>query len=128
MKIKPGIEDNEVLQVLIKDIMECLFTIRIKPSNNLSRIGKNVYSIRYISSEMSKRGGSIHVKGLYGDLELEIPAGTKTYTNFQLADQGFQVAGSDDEYGDHFVLVKVNKFDNYRSRKRKRSYPTWKKR
>merc|ERR1711994_1199452 len=40
VKIKPGIEDKEVLQVLIQDIMECLFTIRIKPSNNLSRVGK----------------------------------------------------------------------------------------
>lgn len=120
VKINPGIEDKEVLQVVIKDIMECLFTIRIKYSSNLKRVGKNVYSVRWITKAMAKYGGSIIVNGLYGDLELTIPAGTRPQTNFQMSDQGFLDSKSDDNYGDHFVLVKISDFvKSYKHKRRK---------
>ena len=122
VKINPGIEDKEVLQVVIGDIMECLFTIRIKNSDNLKRIGKNVYSVRWISKALAKYGGSIRVNGLYGDLELTIPAGTRPLTNFQMSDQGFQDSKSDENYGHHFVLVKIRDFEHSHKHRRKKRY------
>ena len=122
VKINPGIEDKEVLQVVIGDIMECLFTIRIKHTSNLKRVGKNVYSVRWISKAMAKYGGSIRVNGLYGDLELTIPAGTRSLTNFQMSDQGFQDSKSDEDNGDHFVLVKISDFEYSHKHKRKKRY------
>ena len=120
VKINPGIEDKEILQVVIKDIMECLFTIRIRYSGNLKRVGKNVYSVRWITKAMAKYGGSIIVNGLYGDLELTIPAGTSSLTNFQMSDQGFLDPKSDNNYGDHFVLVKIRDFvKSYKHKRRK---------
>ena len=126
LDINPGIEDKKVLQVIIDDIMEVLVTIHIKKSWNLKRIGSNVYSTCWIPNAMSKSGGTILLQGLYGELELDIPAGTRSHTNFRLSEQGFKVSNSDKEFGDHYVFVKVNESDYYRSWKRKNSYHKWK--
>ena len=106
----PGIEDKKVITVILDQIMEVFVTIHINKSRNLKRVGANVYSTSMVSAPKCKYGGKVRLKGLYGEIELEIPAGTRSGTNIQLSQQGFKISETCDSYGDHFVLVKIKDF------------------
>ena len=119
VNITPGIEDKHVFHVDIDRLVEVIITVRIVPSRYMKRVGANVYSDTIISHAMAKFGCKIHIEGLYGDLELEIPAGTLTKTTFNLSQQGFKISKNNKEYGDHLVFVKVRRFSERKDRRRK---------
>ena len=107
--IKPGIEDKKTLHLVIDHLVELYVTVRIKPSKHFRRIGFDVYSNAKVSYSTSVSGGKIRIEGLYGDIYLEIPAGTVSCTTFILSEQGFKMPKSDKSYGNHFVYVRVAK-------------------
>lgn len=126
VNIHPGVADKQVLRVVIDQIMEVFVTIRIKPSKGLRRIGANVYSTATLSYAHLTYGGKVLVEGLYGELELEIPAGTHSHTNFRLSKQGFKMSETSQEYGDHLVLIKIKNFNKSNAHKRKHRHNNWK--
>ena len=108
--IPKGVEDGEIFCVKIGRLGEVCVKVHIEDSKYFIREGADVISDAYISKSTSKFGGTIRINGLYGNLNLQIPAGTALFSTFKLDGQGFLKRNTHDkeEYGDHFVnIIKI---------------------
>jgi molecular chaperone DnaJ len=80
--------------------------IRIKPHAFFARSGLDTHVDVPISFSRAALGGSIAVPSLEGELELSIPPGTQTGTDFRMRGHGMPtVRGT--QRGDHIVTVHV---------------------
>ena len=61
---------------------------RVTPSREFQRDGANIFVDRDISFSQAALGDKIKVKTVHGDVDLKIPAGTQSETNFRLRGQG----------------------------------------
>ena len=123
--IAAGVQDKDTLRVVVDRSLEILVTVRVEPSQHFRRKGANIYSSTFISPSQSRYGGTIHIDGLYEDLNLEIPRRTGTHSTYKLSGRGFRKTGNRKGYGDHFVFLKVAWHDE--SRKCKRWKRHWRK-
>jgi molecular chaperone DnaJ len=71
------------------------------------RDGKNIYIQVPISSIDATLGTTVDVPTVYGDVELTIPSGTQSGTQFRLKGKGLKDLRSDAQ-GDQFVEVKID--------------------
>lgn len=71
------------------------------------RDGKNIYIQVPISNIDATLGTTVDVPTVYGDVELTIPSGTQTGTQFRLKGKGLKDLRSDAQ-GDQFVEVKID--------------------
>lgn len=61
---------------------------RVTPSRDFRRDGSTIYVDRNISFAQAALGDEIKVKTVHGDVDLKIPAGTQSETNFRLRGKG----------------------------------------
>lgn len=78
----------------------------VKNDKVFERDGKNIYLELPISMPDAALGAVIDVPTLRGEVELKIPKGTQTGTNFRLKGKGVKSLNSS-SYGDMYVIVKV---------------------
>ncbi|TPR40725.1 molecular chaperone DnaJ [Apilactobacillus micheneri] len=85
-----------------------LFIIfQVKPSKDFERHGYNLDYNQPISFVQATLGSEIDVKTVYGDVKLNIPAGTQSGTTFRLRGKGVQRLNSSSK-GDQLVHVKID--------------------
>ena len=72
-----GIEDGQTLRVGVEGNQEIFVTVRVEESGYFSREGADVHTNATISLSQAILGGIIRIQGLYEDLNLRIPAGTR---------------------------------------------------
>jgi len=78
--------------------------IRVVPHKEFKRRGYDIYVEQSISFSQAALGDEINIPTLDGELQLKIPEGTQTGTDFRLKEKGIKHNGS---RGDQFVRVKV---------------------
>ncbi|WP_439425909.1 DnaJ C-terminal domain-containing protein [Oenococcus alcoholitolerans] len=94
-----------------------------RSKDGFQRQGADIYSEHPISFVQAALGDKIKVKTVHGEVELTIPAGTQTNTEFRLRGKGAPYVDSN-RMGDHYVkvVVQVPKHLNERERKALRDY------
>lgn len=78
----------------------------VTPSPDFKRDGSDIYVDQNISFAQAALGDRIKVKTVHGDVDLKIPAGTQSETNFRLRGKGVQHL-NDNGKGDEHVRVHV---------------------
>ena len=78
--------------------------LRVHPDSRFERLGENILSVISISFSKAALGGTVDVETVDGKVELKIPPGTQSASEFRLRGKGVQVRG---RRGDHIVTVKV---------------------
>ncbi|MDN6900891.1 DnaJ domain-containing protein [Oenococcus sicerae] len=94
-----------------------------KSKDGFEREGANVYFEQSISFVQAALGDKIQVKTVHGDVELTIPAGTQTNTEFRLRGKGAPYVNST-RIGDEYVkvIVKVPERLNEKEKKALTAY------
>ena len=99
--------------------------IKVKPHKEFSRRGYDIYSEKEISFSSAALGEKIEVNTIYGPVQLNIPAGTSSHTEFRLKDKGV-LHPTRKTKGDHFILIKI-KVPKKLTREEKELLEKWKK-
>lgn len=114
VKIPAGIQSGQQLRVSGKGERgsnggpngDLFIEIMVSRHDYFTREGRNIYINVPISSVDATLGCTIDVPTVYGDVELNIPAGTQNNTQFRLRGKGVKdLRGSDQ--GDQYVQVSV---------------------
>ncbi len=79
---------------------------RVTPSREFRRDGSTIYVDRDISFAQAALGDEVKVKTVHGDVDLKIPAGTQSETNFRLRGKGVPHLNGNGN-GDEHVTVHV---------------------
>lgn len=79
---------------------------RVTPSRDFRRDGSTIYVDRDISFAQAALGDEVKVKTVHGDVNLKIPAGTQSETNFRLRGKGVPHLNGNGN-GDEHVTVHV---------------------
>ncbi|MEE6634737.1 molecular chaperone DnaJ [Limosilactobacillus pontis] len=79
---------------------------RVTPSRDFRRDGSTIYVDRDISFAQAALGDEVKVKTVHGDVDLKIPAGTQSETNFRLRGKGVPHLNGNGN-GDEHVTVHV---------------------
>ncbi|MDD7693988.1 MAG: molecular chaperone DnaJ [Limosilactobacillus sp.] len=79
---------------------------RVTPSREFRRDGSTIYVDRNISFAQAALGDEVKVKTVHGDVDLKIPAGTQSETNFRLRGKGVPHLNGNGN-GDEHVTVHV---------------------
>lgn len=80
--------------------------IRVTPSTLYKRKGSDVYSTTAIHPVQAILGDKLHVKTLYGEATLKIPAGTQDGKLFKVKEMGIPDIHTGNK-GDHFVEIAI---------------------
>jgi molecular chaperone DnaJ len=78
--------------------------LRVKSDSRFERHGDSILSSTSIGFTKAALGGTVDVETVDGKVELKIPAGTQSETEFRLRGKGVQIRG---RRGDHIVTVRV---------------------
>ncbi|MFT8917639.1 MAG: DnaJ C-terminal domain-containing protein [Oenococcus sp.] len=78
-----------------------------KSADGFQREGADIYSEKGISFVQAALGDKITVKTVRGEVELTVPAGTQTGTEFRLRGKGAAYVNNPNRIGDHYVKVVV---------------------
>lgn len=90
---------------------------RVTPSRDFRRDGNTIYVDRDISFAQAALGDEIKVKTVHGDVDLKVPAGTQSETNFRLRGKGVPYLNGKGT-GDEHVTVHVKTPKNLNKRQR----------
>ena len=90
---------------------------RVTPSREFKRDGSNIFVDRDISFSQAALGDKIKVKTVHGNVDLKIPAGTQSETNFRLRGQGVPHLNGKGN-GDEHVRIHVKTPKNLNKRQR----------
>lgn len=103
--VPPGIENGQTVRMPVGK-REIFITFRVAKSNYFRRQGADVHTDANISIAQAALGGTIRVKGVHEDLNVQIQPGTGSHTRLKLAGKGIQkVSGYG--FGDHYIHIKV---------------------
>ncbi len=90
---------------------------RVTPSREFRRDGSTIYVDRDISFAQAALGDEVKVKTVHGDVNLKIPAGTQSETNFRLRGKGVPHLNGNGNGDEHVTVhVKTPKSLNKRQR------------
>ena len=89
----------------------------VTPSRDFKRDGSDIYVDQDISFAQAALGDKIKVNTVHGDVDLKIPAGTQSETNFRLRGKGVPHL-NDRGHGDEHVRVHVQTPKNLNKRQR----------
>ncbi|XP_075162146.1 dnaJ homolog l(2)tid, mitochondrial [Haematobia irritans] len=81
------------------------YRINVEESKYYQRFGNNVLTEKYIKLSEAILGGTVKVRGIYENLELNLEPGTESHTKITLKGKG--IKGRGECVGDHIVLVKI---------------------
>lgn len=90
---------------------------RVTPSREFRRDGSTIYVDKDISFAQAALGDQVKVKTVHGDVDLKIPAGTQSETNFRLRGKGVPHLNGRGN-GDEHVTVHVKTPENLNKRQR----------
>jgi molecular chaperone DnaJ len=79
--------------------------IRVKQDKRFERQGHTIVSEKLISFTQAALGDKVEIETVDGKVDLKIPAGTQSHTQFKLRGKGVPQSAS--HRGDHIVIVKV---------------------
>lgn len=83
---------------------DMLLRIHVAPDKRFERDGSTIYSVSQIGFTQAALGGTIEAPTVDGPVELKIPAGTESGTEFRLRGKGVPSRGT---RGDQIVTVKI---------------------
>ncbi len=115
VKIPPGIDNGQTIKIDSKGEAgirggkagDLYIVIHVLASPDFKREGADLYKEDYINYPTAVLGGTIKVKTLEADINLKIPAGTKSGDIFRLKGKGLaRIARSG--HGDMYVKVSIN--------------------
>ncbi|CAH1778248.1 unnamed protein product [Owenia fusiformis] len=104
--VPSGVEDGQTVRMNVGS-GEIFITFKVARSRTFRRDGADVHSDAVISLTQAVLGGTTRIPGIYGDILLNIPAGTDSHTRLQLKGKGISRVNSYG-YGDHYVHVRIN--------------------
>jgi len=114
IKIPAGIDNGQQIRLSGKGEAasnglagDLYINIKVRPNKKFVRRGIDVYSTLSISIKQAILGDSIKVETVDGEVNLKIPEGTQSHTQFKLKDKGVPQLNSHGR-GDHLVEVVVN--------------------
>ncbi len=113
MKIPAGIDNGQSLRLSGKGEAKGKGTpgdlyvrIRVKSNTNFVRKGYDIYSKEFVSVSQAILGGKIEVATVDGLVNLKVPEGTQSHTEFRLKDKGIPHLEGRGR-GDHLVEIIV---------------------
>ena len=114
VNIPAGIQSGQQLRIAGKgdrgynggDNGDLYIEINVIDSKQFERDGNDIYVSVSISAVDATIGCSIDVPTVYGDVELDIPAGTQPNQKFRLKGKGMKDVRSNN-YGDEYVIVNI---------------------
>lgn len=104
--IPAGISDGQTLRLTLGS-SEVFVTVRVEESEYFRRVGYDVHTDANISLSQAILGGIIRLQGLYEDLNIRIPAGTSSHTEFTLSGRGIRHLETHNSHGDHIVHIHI---------------------
>jgi len=104
--VPAGVEDGQTIRMSVGET-EVFVILRVAPSDYFRREGADVHSDVKISVAQSVLGGSIRVRGIYENMDIDIPAGTGSHKIIKLSNKGLSRVNSYG-YGDHYLHVKIH--------------------
>lgn len=104
--VPAGVEDGQTIRMSVGDT-EVYVILRVAPSEHFRREGADVHSDLKISVAQSVLGGSVRVRGIYENMDVDIPAGTGSHKIIKLSNKGLSRVNSYG-YGDHYLHVKIH--------------------
>jgi len=104
--VPAGVEDGQTIRMSVGET-EVYIILRVSPSDYFRREGADIHSDVKISVAQSVLGGSLRVRGIYENMNVDIPAGTGSHKIIKLANKGLSRVNSYG-YGDHYLHVKIN--------------------
>ena len=110
--IPKGIEDGTTIRLKGRgaaglyggDYGDLFLHIRVSPHPRFSREGTTVYSSESISLIQGVLGATVKIETVHGKVNLKIPAGTQSGTEFTIKDKGAPSLRSE-KLGDHKVTI-----------------------
>jgi molecular chaperone DnaJ len=79
--------------------------VYVTKDKRFERQGHTIVSEKYIGFRQAALGDKIEIETVDGEVELKIPSGTQSHTQFKLRGKGVPTRGG--TRGDHIVIVKV---------------------
>lgn len=104
--VPAGVEDGQTIRMSV-GATEVYAILRVAPSDYFRREGADIHSDVTISVAQSVLGGTIRVRGIYENINLDIQPGTGSHKIIKLSSKGLSRVNSYG-YGDHYLHVKVH--------------------
>lgn len=104
--VPAGVEDGQTIRMSVAET-EVYVILRVASSDHFRREGADVHSDVKISVAQSVLGGSIRVRGIYENLDIDIPSGTGSHKIIKLSNKGLARVNSYG-HGDHYLHVKIH--------------------
>lgn len=116
IKLKPGIEDGQVLKLKGKGAPginggaagDLFLTIKVSPHLLFRREGANLHYDVHVPLYTAVLGGKAEVNTLSGILKIDIPSGTQNDRVLRLKGKGMPVYNKTDEWGNLYLTIKVD--------------------
>ena len=125
VNVPAGIEDGQQLRLSQKgepnpkgSAGDLYINIRVRPSVDFRREGDDIKSDYHISFSQAVLGDKVEIKTVDGLVNLKIPAGTQSQTEFKLGGKGAPHLRSRGR-GDHLVKIIVDIPNNLSKKQRK---------
>lgn len=114
VKIPAGVDDGQQMRLQHQGDAgenggpagDLYIIFRVTPSREFRRDGSTIYVDQDISFAQAALGDQVKVKTVHGDVDLKIPAGTQSETNFRLRGKGVPHLNGNGN-GDEHVTVHV---------------------
>lgn len=115
VKVPAGIDDGQQMRLQHQGDAgenggpygDLYIVFRVTPSRDFRRDGSTIYVDKDISFAQAALGDEVKVKTVHGDVNLKIPAGTQSETNFRLRGKGVPHLNGNGN-GDEHVTVHVH--------------------
>lgn len=125
VKVPAGVDDGQQMRLQGQGEVgqnggpygDLYIVFRVTPSRDFRRDGTTIYVDQDISFTQAALGDKIKVKTVHGDVDLKIPAGTESETNFRLRGKGVPFVNGKG-VGDEHVTVHVKTPQNLNKRQK----------
>lgn len=115
LKIKPGIEDDQLLKIKGKGHPAPIYDgqpgdlylrIKITPDSRFERKGKDIYTEKYVDIYKVLLGGAVLIDNIVGTFKINIPAGIAYGKTLRIKGKGMPNYGKNGKKGDFYVKIK----------------------
>ena len=105
VNIPAGIEDGQSMRLTVGK-QEVFVTFRVSKSNYFRRDGPDIHTDADISIAQAVLGGTKKIKGVLGDITINIAPGTSSHAKIKLLNKGLPRLHSFG-HGDHYVHLRI---------------------
>ncbi|MDD5731407.1 MAG: DnaJ C-terminal domain-containing protein [Patescibacteria group bacterium] len=113
VKIPAGVNDGSSIRVAGGGEVgedgegDLYLRIKVKPAKEFNREGQDIFSEKEISFSQAALGDRVKIETVDGSIDLNIPAGTASHTQFRLRGKGVPYPNNPRQRGDHLVTIKI---------------------